>query len=396
MKFADIHDRGDGGGWEVNEQQHYETVDLPFYESEIACHLPSRILDFHAHVWTRDQWLAGSDGESSADVESTSSGVSSGTRYMTTTLDYGLDHLLRDAETIFPRQQYNAVCFGRPTPMVDIQKTNSYVVDCSRTHGIYPLMVVGRDHYPKSLLNDQILRHGYLGYKVFLDWQGNDYSERTISQMLGPAEMELADDLGLTIMLHVPGADRLADPNTQAQVRDYALRYPNSRIVLAHCGRCYLPSELQRAIEAVRDLENVFLDTSMVMDPLTLRIVFEQIDSRRVLFGTDFPVAAMRGRRVYAMDHWVDLVCEGYPESDYRVASNNFRATFMAYEIIAAIRMGAELAGLSRSDTERVFYQNGVDLLTHVGDGAHIARLHQLWHGAEVSPDSVVAVDAVM
>ena len=56
----------------------------------------------------------------------------------------------------------------------------------------------------------------------------------------------------------------------------------------------------------------------MVMDPTVLRMVFDNIASSRVLFATDLPVAAMRGRRVYVMDHWVDLVLEGYPPSDCR------------------------------------------------------------------------------
>jgi len=40
--------------------------------------------------------------------------------------------------------------------------------------------------------------------------------------MLGPEEMELADELRLVVLLHVPRAGRLADPVVQAGVRDYA------------------------------------------------------------------------------------------------------------------------------------------------------------------------------
>ena len=39
-----------------NEQEHYQQVDLPFYEKHIAPLLPETVLDFHTHIWTREQW----------------------------------------------------------------------------------------------------------------------------------------------------------------------------------------------------------------------------------------------------------------------------------------------------------------------------------------------------
>ena len=136
--------------------------------------------------------------------------------------------------------------------------------------------------------------------------------------------------------------------------------------MLAHCGRCYLPDEMKAAIKSIADLENVYMDTAMVMDPLGLQMVFEHIDSRRVLFASDLPVANMRGRRVYVMDHWVDLVFEDYPESEFRVLSNNMHATFMIWEIVLAVKRAAGMAGLSKAQLDGVFYENGQALLQQV------------------------------
>jgi len=165
----------------------------------------------------------------------------------------------------------------------------------------------------------------------------------------------------------------------QRGVRRYGTEYPGANIVLAHCGRCYHPDRMKAAIASVADLENVYFDTSMVMDPLVLQTVFEHVDSRRVLFGTDLPVAAMRGRRVYVMDHWVDVVLEGYPRSAYRVASDNIRATFMAWEIVLAIRRAAEMAGLSDQQMKAVFYENGMALLRSVMGGRRLEVAEAQW-----------------
>ena len=80
--------------------------------------------------------------------------------------------------------------------------------------------------------------------------------------------------------------------------REVRTWWPGAKIVLAHCGRCYLPAEMEKAIGSARGMPNVFLDTSMVMDEAVLQMVFDSIDSSRVVYGTDLPIAAMRGRRV--------------------------------------------------------------------------------------------------
>jgi len=123
---------------------------------------------------------------------------------------------------------------------------------------------------------------------------------------------------------------------------------------------------MQRAVKAIKDLDNVYLDSSMVMEPLSIEILLNEIDSSRLLFATDFPVPAMRGRRVYVMDHWVDLVLDGYEPSDFRVMSDNMRASFMVYEIILAIRRAAERVGLSQKQLEAIFYENGKKVIDTV------------------------------
>jgi hypothetical protein len=184
--------------------------------------------------------------------------------------------------------------------------------------------------------------------------------------MISPVEMELADKYKLVVLLHVPRSDRLADPEIQRGVQNLSTTYPKAQIVLAHCGRCYLPDEMKRAVHSIRDLPNVFLDTSMVMEPTVMQMLLEEIDSTRLVFATDFPVPAMRGRRVYVLDHWVDLVLPGNEESGYRVQSDNMRASFMVYEIILAIRRAAERVNLAEEKLKAIFHDNGMKILERV------------------------------
>jgi glutamate-1-semialdehyde 2,1-aminomutase len=280
--------------------------------------------------------------------------------------DYSVENLLADGKRMFPDRSYEAVCFGYPTPAADLDKTNSYAAQARKSGALYPLLIVGRETHESGKLGTIVQEHGFFGYKVLLNWQGDDYGSVRIEDMIGPGEMAVANELKLLVHLHVPRTGRIADPEVQSGVKRLSEDYPDASIVLAHCGRAYLPDEMRKSIGAVRDLPNVYFDTSMVMDPTVLQIVFENIESARVLFGTDFPVANMRGRRVYVMDHWVDVVLPGYPASPYRVAADNIRATFMAWEIVLAIRRAGEMAGLTKEQIEAVFWANGMALLKRV------------------------------
>jgi hypothetical protein len=196
-----------------------------------------------------------------------------------------------------------------------------------------------------------------------MDWYGDDYGDMRVEDMVGPTERALANDRGLVMLLHVPRRGRLADPVVQAGVRWLSAECPRAKIVLAHCGRCYLPGEMKAAIACLHGLENVRMDTAMVMDPVVLQIAFNEIGPGRLVFGTDFPIAAMRGRRVQVWDHWVDVVLPGYPPSAFRVEGDNYRAGYMAREIVLAIRWAAEMVGISDAERDGIFHDNGMALL---------------------------------
>jgi predicted TIM-barrel fold metal-dependent hydrolase len=253
-----------------------------------------------------------------------------------------------------------------PTPQADIEETNRYLAAAGAAGWLHPLMLAGKGLAPREELERTLATRAFKGYKVFLNWFGDDYGERTIADMLSPVEMEPADGRRLIVLLHVPRAGRLADPVIQQGVRALALDYPRAQLVLAHCGRCYLPDEMARAVGCLRDLANVWLDTAMVMDPTVLEIAMEELGPEKLLFATDFPVAAMRGRRVYVLDHWVDLVLPGPAPSAYRVPTADMRASFMAYEIVLAIRRAAERANITAGQLRAIFHDNGRRLLERV------------------------------
>mgnify|MGYP001603149133 CR=1 FL=1 len=344
----------------MTDAERYEKVDLPFYRAEIAPMLPAKVLDFHTHTWNADNWKF-RPWESEAP----------GGKYMVGNPYYEPAVLLADGRRCFPDREYHAVCFGYPTPVIDWEKDTAYVAAAARTNPtLWPLVVGGpdlkisRERYERALDEG-----GFYGFKVFLNWLGDNYGDKRVEEMVGADEIALANERRLIVLLHVPRSGRLADPAVQKGVQWLSRACPGGRIVLAHAGRCYLPAEMKAAIGSVKDLDNVFMDLSMVMDPVVVQMAIDALGPARLMYATDFPVAAMRGRRVRVMDHWVDVVLPGYPASAFRVADGGIRATFMAWEIALAIRWAAELCGITAAERHGIFYDNGRRLLDEVRRG---------------------------
>ena len=340
-----------------------------FFEQELKPWMPDKVLDFHTHIWEPDHWLGYSPGTGLTDnTVLASAELREYQKYMATTIAYPADELLRDGAAAFPGLEFHAVVFGQPTPKCDQAITNAYAAKSAREHrNLYALRSTGPalNTTPEDLRRE-MEDNGFYGYKVFLNWVGDQYPPLIFDDMLTKDEFRYADERGLIVLLHVPRAGRLADPEVGDSVRRMALKYPNMKLVLAHCGRCYRYEEIRQALHWVTDLDNVWFDCSMAMDPTVMAYILQRKDPRKMLFATDCPVAAMHGKRVNVGDHWVDLVLPDAPAAHYRVISDNMRATFMIHEIAKAVIIGAELAGLSLEETKRIFFQNGMDLLNSV------------------------------
>lgn len=178
----------------INEDKHYQTVDMPFYKEKIESQIPKTILDFHTHIWKSSHfktvpWEEGKKGG----------------KYMVTSTDYSFTALEKDASKIFPGKIYKAVCFGNPNPAVDPILTNKYVSKgAASLSDMFPLMIAGKGMLSGEEIEKTLIKGKFPGFKVFLDWWGDDYGKVTIENMLSPLEMNISNKYKLIVLLHVP------------------------------------------------------------------------------------------------------------------------------------------------------------------------------------------------
>jgi hypothetical protein len=194
-----------------------------------------------------------------------------------------------------------------------------------------------------------------------------DYEAVTIFDMLSEEQMEYANEKGLAITLHIPKAARLADPVNQQQMVEICQRYPNAQIIFAHIGRAYYMENVIGFLDKICKYENAWLDTAMVNHPGVLEYTFNNFPRERIVFGSDAPIAFLRGKSVEINNQYAYLMGE-----DYAIGSSIYDSekavefTTFFYEQLRGIKAATRQAGLSREEIENFFYNNIFNLLSGI------------------------------
>jgi len=334
----------------IVKDEYYESVDMAIYREVVAPVLSEQILDIHAHTWVQPK-----PGNKLVQYPEFNEHP------------YPMERLLDAGSLMFPEQTYHAVVFGSPSPN-DFDACNDYVAqECRKREHLYPLYIPDMGA-SEAQIRQAVLDGGFYGFKPYwtmVDWK-TDQDDVTIHDMLPEPYMRVADDWGLLIMLHIPGSGRLASPSNIEGIQRLSREYPNAKIIIAHLGRSYCPWSMKGGIPHLCDLPNVYWDTSFVQQSLSYKIFFDYVDPAKVMYGTDLPISEVRGRRVCINDNWVDVSRKQLSWTASRSPEHPIVASFMTYEMIRAMREGAEEAGLGLDDLKPIFFENGMTLIRDV------------------------------
>ncbi|HRT30671.1 MAG TPA: amidohydrolase family protein, partial [Kiritimatiellia bacterium] len=171
------------------------------------------------------------------------------------------------------------------------------------------------------------------------------------------------------ITLHIPREERLADPVNQRQMVEICRRYPNATIIFAHIGRAYYLSNVTGFLDGIAACGNAYIDTAMVNHEGVLEYAFRHFPRERILFGSDAPIAFLRGKSVEVNNQYAYLMGEDYAiGSAIYDAAHAVRFTFFYYEQLRGIRTAAERAGLSRQEIENLFFNTAFHLFRSVAE----------------------------
>jgi len=179
----------------------------------------------------------------------------------------------------------------------------------------------------------------------------------------------LADKLGLIVVLHLPRPERLRDPRNQAEVRRLVEAHPNLRLIIAHIGRAYTMSFAEPGLQALHDLP-VHWDFAMNLNADVLELAMQMVGPERLLYGSDLPIALMRGMRRHRGDDYIN-----YSDGDYRWNTPDRRQppeveagyTLYLYEELRAFKQAAQRMGWGKAEVSRVMNDNARAVVASVG-----------------------------
>ena len=338
----------------------YYPEDRKIYEEEIRNFIPERIFDFHIHLWKKEQ-------------------LKDPLNYHRKELDPFLDfdaidnfdisYCLEIACILFPDKKFEGLYFGDPFPEIDLAASNKMIKDEVNERGFYGLYIVTPDE-DSDLLKKTLLKGGFRGLKPYPELcQSKEYrldqDNISIFNYLTHDHLKIANELGMIVILHIPKTKRLNDQENLENISEISASYPRIKLVLAHAGRSFCEEDIADSIKGIVPLKNVFVDISMINNWEVLKILIENLGNERVLYGSDFPIAALRGKNISinGKHYFVTDIPFGWSISAANLDSRNI--TFFIYEEIRELKKAILFLDNKNSKyiAENIFYNNAVNLI---------------------------------
>jgi predicted TIM-barrel fold metal-dependent hydrolase len=336
------------GRLEINP--YYHQVDLPFYREHLEEFLPGKIIDIHAHVTGPGELLEDAPEPAFWAERICPSGMS-------------LANLLQSYLLMFPGKSVTPVVFPMPSVRLDPERGNAYAAQESASLGL-PALMLTDPRWPVDELEERAARGGFRGLKPYpVMAPARSPDEVEIYDYLPREHLDLADQLGWLVILHIPRSERLADPVNLKQLQEIDQEYPNANVVVAHVGRAYC-ARYGRSLAALGGTENILFDISANCNQTVFETLLDTFPADRIVFGSDMPITAMHARRFCEGDNYVNIVMGAEWEDDHtRKGGPDEGITFFLYESIAAFMRAAQTRNLSRGEIERVFCRNAERIL---------------------------------
>lgn len=331
----------------VDELEYYQEVDLPIFRAELADWLPETIFDVHAHSWLPKHNLEPIFNERVGlvfEAESVSK-----------------EELQEAYQLLFPGKKLEYLVFGMPLTTVDRVANNHYIsksIDNQTSFGLY----VAHPSEDAETLWRNVKEGNFIGFKPYLSYvTWKELEAIRIRDFLTDAMLEVADTYGLPVMLHVPREKRIADPGNIEDLLYISKYYPKAKIILAHAGRSYSPEIIRAGLEKLEGA-NVWLEFSNVQSAEVVEEVFKRIPLEHLMYGSDIPVAVVRGTMFMLNGQRVALTRKPFPWS-ISGKPGQLRCTFMGYEQLRSMKRACDTLGFEEDEVQKLFYGNAKGLV---------------------------------
>jgi glutamate-1-semialdehyde 2,1-aminomutase len=334
---------------EKNEDYCLNENDLRCLE-RIRSRMPDKLFDIHIHIYDMD-FLPGFTGPDSV--------MGSGARIK----GFSEAHALLGAMLPSRPIRFCALMVPdrkmREDPAL-MKQADAFLIRQLEAHPENAGAIGVMNEETEESLEARLVHKGIRGFKCYhVTASRKDTFNADIAEYLSEAVWKTAHNRDMFITLHMVKQGSLSDPENLAYIREHLKRYPRAKLILAHAARGFAPATAIDSLDALSGFDNVYFDTAAVCEPIAIEIIIRRFGVNRVLWGSDYPVSAGRGKCVSLGDDFVWIT----PKNLTVKTCYDKGMVLVGVENLMAMDYAAMAAGLSKSDIGDIFYNNAVRLL---------------------------------
>ena len=329
-----------------------DDYDLKVYNEELRDFLPDNIVDSHAHIWR----VCDDEYDRSKFPKKWTNRVAG---------ECPIEDLMATYESFFEGKKVIPVIFGNSVARAI--EHNAYVKSVIKDYN-FPALYWTRYEMTDDFLEENVLSGGFSGLKPYLGGckQGVIPAEANVFDFLPKNHLALADKHGWKVVLHLSKSKRLKDENNLKELLEIEQKYPNLKLIVAHVGRAYADEDVGNAFELLKDTKNMIFDFSANTNSSVITKCIETVGVKRVLFGTDLPIAKMKMKRVVENGNYINIIPRGLygdvSNDSHMRETDDKNITNFTYEILRAFKKSATDLTLTRKDVEDIMCNNACKL----------------------------------
>ena len=331
-------------GYEMSE------YDKKVYEEELKDFLPETIVDSHTHVYTLD-------------CKKPKKGPGSWPSRVAD--DNSIEDIVQTYRDMFPDKKVVPVIFGMPSAI--LEKTNEYCRIKAKEYN-YPALFATHYDMPPEFLEEEVIKGEFQGLKPYCcnSRAGVVGADAEIFDFLPEKHLKVADKYGWKVVLHISKTDRLKNPTNVKQLMEIEQKYPNVKLIVAHIGRAYSPEDFGDAFDTLKTTKNMIFDFAANVLPMATEKCINAVGTKRIIFGTDLPIAKMKMYRICENGNYINVVPRGLygdlTNVEHMRETDEEKITNFTYEIIRGFKKTAEKLGLTKADVTDIMCNNAARL----------------------------------
>ena len=306
--------------------------------------IPDKVFDAHAHLHK---------------VEYMPQGVNMFQGYGTA----DMERLLKDQKELYGDRKFRGLILATPSIVFNERpdlrlEMNAWMneelykaPDC--VGAIYVMPGDTKEEIEAMITNPQI--RGFKCYHQSAKTDGPTWLAE-VWQYLPESAWQVAEERGMSITIHMVRPDALSDEKNMAYFKEMCAKYPNAKLILAHCARGFASWTLIEAVRKMKGIPNLYYDMAAICDPATMCELIRQAGPDHVMWGSDYFIDRAHGKPVNTGASFQWLYKHEIPESVV------FPTCKTVLESLFAFYQASLMLDLSKAQIEQIFYYTGCNL----------------------------------